>query len=59
MPSQPMDRSRKPFKPAKPWHALLAPLPNDVIVQRKPVAPPEVLSKPGGAAIAGWEQLTI
>jgi len=54
-----MDRIRPIPIPAKPWHALLAPLPNDVIVQRKPVAPPEVLSKPEGAAIAGWEQLTI
>jgi len=54
-----MDRSRKPFNPAKPWHALLAPLPDDVIVRRQPVGTPEVLSTPEGAAIAGWEQLTI
>jgi hypothetical protein len=54
-----MARIRPIPKPTKPWHALLAPLPEDVIVQRKPVAPPEVLSKPEGAAIAGWEQLTI
>ena len=54
-----MDRSRRHPTPDRPWHALLAPLPNDVVVQRKPVAPPEVLSKPEGAAIAGWEQLTI
>lgn len=54
-----MDRSRKPFNPAKPWHALLAPLPNDVAVCRQPVGSPEVLSTPEGAAIAGWEQLTV
>ena len=54
-----MDRIRPIPKPAKPWHALLASLPNELIVQRKPVAPPEILSKPDGAAIAGWEQLTI
>lgn len=54
-----MDHSRRLFAPAKPWHALLAPLPNDVVPRRQPVAPPEVLSKPEGAAIAGWEQLTI
>jgi len=54
-----MDHSHRLTVPDKPWHALLAPLPNDVVVQRKPVAPPEVLSKPEGAAIAGWEQLTI
>ena len=54
-----MAHDRANPKPTKPWHALLAPLPEDVIVQRKPVAPPEVLSKPEGAAIAGWEQLTV
>ena len=54
-----MAHDRSNPKPTKPWHALLAPLPEDVIVQRKPVAPPEVLSKPEGAAIAGWEQLTV
>jgi len=54
-----MDHSHRLTVPDKPWHALLAPLPNDVVVQRKPVAPPEVQSKPEGAAIAGWEQLTI
>ena len=46
-------------KPAKPWHALLAPLPDDVTVCRQPVGSPEVLSTPEGAAIAGWEQLTV
>jgi len=54
-----MDRIRLIPKPAKPWHALLAPIPNDVIVCRQPVGPPEVLSTPEGAAIAGWEQLTV
>ena len=41
------------------WHQLLAPLPADAILQRKPVAPPEVLAKPGGDSIAGWENLTV
>ena len=54
-----MDRVRQIPIPAKPWHALLAPLPNDVIVRRQPVASPEVLSTPEAAAIAGWEQLTV
>ena len=54
-----MDRIRPIPKPAKPWHALLAPLPDDVTVCRQPVGPPEVLSTPEGAAIAGWEQLTV
>ena len=42
-----------------PWHALLAPLPPEVIPRRQPVAPAEILAKPEGAAIAGWEQLTV
>ena len=42
-----------------PWHALLAPLPEDAVVKRRPVAPPEITGKPEGAAIAGWEQLTV
>ena len=42
-----------------PWHALLAPLPEHAVVQRRPVAPPEITGEPGGAAIAGWEQLTV
>jgi hypothetical protein len=54
-----MDCSHRSFAPAKPWHALLAPLPEDVIVRRRPVGSPEVLATPEGAAIAGWEQLTI
>src|ERR1043166_386661 len=45
--------------PTQPWHALFAPLPNEAVLHRKPVAPPEGLAKPEGAAIAGWEQLTI
>ena len=45
--------------PLAPWHALLAPLPDDAVVKRRPVAPPEITGKPEGAAIAGWEQLTV
>lgn len=45
--------------PAAPWHALLAPIPPDVIPKRQPVASPEILAQPYGAAIAGWEQLTV
>ena len=41
------------------WHALLAPLPSDVMPTRGPVAPPEVLARPEGAAVAGWEQLVV
>lgn len=46
-------------RPLDPWHALLAPLPEHAVVQRRPVAPPEITGKPGGGAIAGWEQLTV
>lgn len=45
--------------PAAPWHSLLAPIPLDSVPSRKPVAPPEILATPHGAAIAGWEQLTV
>jgi hypothetical protein len=42
-----------------PWHALLAPLPVEMIPRRRLVGSPEILATPAGAAIAGWEQLTI
>ncbi len=42
-----------------PWHLLLAPLPAGVVPRRKPVGSPEILETPHGAAIAGWEQLTV
>jgi hypothetical protein len=45
--------------PTRPWHALLAPLPPEAIPRRQPVGSPEILARPEGAAIAGWEQLTI
>ena len=41
------------------WHALLAPLPDDAAPTRKPVGTPDVLASPEGAAIAGWEELTL
>jgi hypothetical protein len=34
-------------------------LPPDAVPQRQPVAPPEVLARPEGAAIAGWQQLVL
>jgi len=54
-----MDRPPPVPTPARPWHALLAPLPADAVPHRKPVAPPEVLAKPEGVAIAGWEQVVV
>ena len=54
-----MSYPQPPPTSTQPWHSLLAPLPHEAILCRKPVAPPEVLATPEGAAIAGWEQLTI
>lgn len=45
--------------PTAAWQALLAPLPAEARVVRAPVAPAEVLARPEGAAIAGWEQLSV
>ncbi|HEX9055335.1 MAG TPA: hypothetical protein VF830_10555 [Gemmatimonadales bacterium] len=47
------------MNPRPSWHALFAPLPADAVPRRQPVAPPEVLPTPAGAAIAGWEQLVL
>jgi hypothetical protein len=41
------------------WHALLAPLPLEAVVSRKPVIPPERSNDPSSAAIAGWDQVTV
>ncbi len=54
-----MTASQHPQPATPPWHALLAPLPDDAILRRQPVAPPEILATPEGASIAGWEQVTI
>jgi hypothetical protein len=43
----------------EPWHALLAPLPADSPVERKPVASPEQLAAGTADAIAGWESLSV
>jgi hypothetical protein len=45
--------------PRPSWHALFAPLPAGAVPRRQPVASPEVLATPAGAAIAGWEQLVL
>jgi len=41
------------------WHALLAGIPPDAVPTRAPVGTPEVWASPEGAAIAGWEQLSL
>ena len=50
---------QQPTTSRPPWQALLAPLPADAVPLRKPVGSPEILATPHGAAIAGWEQLTV
>ena len=41
------------------WLALFAPLPDDAMIERKPVASPELLSSGKADAIAGWESITV
>lgn len=41
------------------WLDLLTPLPEDAVPQWQPVAPPEILATPEGAAVAGWQQVVI
>ena len=41
------------------WQALFAPLPADARPTRGPVAPPDVLARPEGAAVRGWQQLVL
>lgn len=54
-----MSEFTSPPESAAAWHALLGPIPADAVLLRKPVASPEILATPEGAAIAAWEQLTI
>ena len=54
-----MQTPNPPPNTGLPWHKLLAPLPADALPRRSPVAPPEVLARPEGAAIAGWENLIV
>jgi hypothetical protein len=42
-----------------PWLALLAPLPDDAVVDRRPVASPDLVASGQADAIAGWESLTV
>ena len=53
MPDQTTDDTRPE------WHALLAPLPANVVPVRQPVASPEVLAGPAGYALEGWDQLVL
>ena len=44
---------------APAWLALLSPLPDDVIVERKPVASGELIASGKVDAIAGWDSVTV
>jgi hypothetical protein len=41
------------------WHTLLAPLPPEAMPVRKPIGAPELLGQAHGAAIAGWQNLSL
>ena len=41
------------------WLALLAPLPGDAVVERKPVASAEQIGQGTAGPIAGWESVTV
>jgi hypothetical protein len=45
--------------PAPPWLSLLAPLPHDVVPQRKPVASAQQLANGTAGPIAGWQSITV
>lgn len=45
--------------PARPWHALFAPLPPDAAPRREPVLPPQVGARPESAAVSGWERVGL
>jgi hypothetical protein len=42
-----------------PWLALFAPLPDEALVERKPVASPELVASGKADAIAGWDSITV
>ncbi len=41
------------------WLALFAPLPDDAVVERKPVASPELVANGKADAIAGWDSISV
>lgn len=45
--------------PVAPWHVLLGPLPDDAVVKRGGVLPPEMTGHPNASAVAGWTRLTV
>jgi hypothetical protein len=49
----------RPLESRPEWHTLLAPLPAGAMPVRKPIGSPEVLATAHGAAIAGWQNLSL
>jgi len=43
----------------RPWHALLAPLPQSVVPRVSPLVPSEPAPSASPSAIAGWESLVL
>ena len=41
------------------WLGLFAPLPVDVVIERKPVASPELIATGQADAIAGWDSIAV
>ena len=41
------------------WLALLAPLPDDAVIERKPIASPELIASGKADAIRAWESITV
>lgn len=54
-----ISRSVQSPQSSHPWHALFAPLPPDATPRREPIVPPEILERPEGAAVAGWDKITL
>ena len=41
------------------WLALFAPLPDDAVVERKPVASPELIASGQADPVAGWDSISV
>ena len=41
------------------WHALFAPIPETAVVERKPVASPQLVASGEADAIRGWDSITV
>ncbi|HET7230169.1 MAG TPA: hypothetical protein VFJ16_09215 [Longimicrobium sp.] len=46
-------------KPDHPWHALFAPLPPGATPRRELLVPAEIAASAEGAAVSGWEKITL